>query len=876
VTVIDRLREALAERYLIQRELGHGGMATVYLAEDLKHRRKVAVKVLRPELAAALGGDRFMREIEIAARLQHPHILPLLDSGASGEFLYYVMPFVEGESLRDRLVRGELPVPDAIRIMAEVADALANAHGHGVVHRDIKPDNILLSGRHALVADFGVAKAVSEATGGSPMTTAGVALGTPAYMAPEQAMADPHLDHRVDIYALGVVGYEMLAGHPVFRGSTAQALLAAHATQEPESLERARPGLSPVLAAVVHRCLAKRPADRWQRAADLLAQLEPLLGPSADLTPVGTQPMAALRGRSHRTRWMVAGAIAALAIVAALALYRSPTPVPRVGQRLTVTREPGVDAAPAVSPDGKLVAYVRPSGGIKRLFTRQIEGGAPVQVSPQSVVVQLAPPSWSPDGQRLLYATDRGLEVVPALGGVSKVLVAEVGPRARWGSWSPGGDRIAYTTDSVLWVRGVEDQDAARLATGRELHSPVWSPDGRWIAYASGNAEYVPAGNIAPSAIWVVRTSGGDPVRVMPDQPLHISPVWLGDSRRLLFVSNRDGGRDVYQVMLGAGGGPSGPPVRLTTGLNPHTISVSADGRRLAYAVLTETANVHRGRMRSGGALSLTELEPVTTGAQIIEGLDVTPDGRTLYFDSDRNGNADIFRMSLDGTEAAEAITSAPEDEFQPNLSPDGQRVAYYLIRGSGVRDLMLVDANGSRPERVPVATKNNFFPTWSRDGRKLLYRGDMAIWLVERQGPGGWGQERFLQPRLALGAGPGVWSPAGDMVYATDSLGTTGRLLSLTGQVLRSVIRLPPARTGLRERWSDDGATIYQSALGPGGEFIILAAPAAGGPQRVVVDSRGPSSQTYRHSFDVQGDMIYVSVADRQADVFVVELEEP
>ncbi|HEX6091218.1 MAG TPA: serine/threonine-protein kinase, partial [Gemmatimonadales bacterium] len=213
----DRLAAALADRYTIVRELGAGGMATVYLADDLRHRRKVAIKVLRPELAASLGPERFLREIEVAAQLTHPHILPLHDSGAVDGFLFYVMPYIDGESLRTRLDRvGELPITEAVRVLREVADALSHAHSLGVVHRDIKPDNVMLSGRHALVMDFGVAKAVSEATGKNALTTAGVALGTPTYMAPEQAAADPHLDHRVDIYALGAMGYELLAGRPPF------------------------------------------------------------------------------------------------------------------------------------------------------------------------------------------------------------------------------------------------------------------------------------------------------------------------------------------------------------------------------------------------------------------------------------------------------------------------------------------------------------------------------------------------------------------------------------------------------------------------------------------------------------------------------------
>jgi len=202
---LERLRASLADRYRLERELGHGGMATVYLAEDLRHHRQVAVKVLRPDLAATLGPERFLREIEVAARLHHPHILPLYDSGDAGGFLFYVMPYEPGQSLRERLDREkELPIRDVVRLLHDVVDALAHAHQSGLVHRDIKPENVLLSGRHALVTDFGVAKAVSEATGRQKLTTIGVALGTPAYMAPEQAAADPHIDHRADIYAVGV------------------------------------------------------------------------------------------------------------------------------------------------------------------------------------------------------------------------------------------------------------------------------------------------------------------------------------------------------------------------------------------------------------------------------------------------------------------------------------------------------------------------------------------------------------------------------------------------------------------------------------------------------------------------------------------------
>ena len=259
------LADALRDHYGLERELGSGGMATVYLAEDLKHHRKVAVKVLRPELAASVGADRFLQEITTAARFQHPHILPLLDSGEANGFLYYVMPFVEGHNLRHRLTHhGELTVHEAVKIMIEVCDALSYAHARGVVHRDIKPDNVLLSGRHALVTDFGVAKALSEATGRHQLTSAGIALGTPAYMAPEQAVGESNIDQRADIYAVGVLGYELICGRVPFTGRTSQEVLAAHVTQPPEPLGSRRPACPPGLETVIMKCLAKRPADRWQ------------------------------------------------------------------------------------------------------------------------------------------------------------------------------------------------------------------------------------------------------------------------------------------------------------------------------------------------------------------------------------------------------------------------------------------------------------------------------------------------------------------------------------------------------------------------------------------------------------------------------------
>ncbi len=293
---MDRFKAAVNDRYALERELGSGGMAVVFLAHDLRHDRKVALKVLRPELSSALGPERFLREIRIAAQLHHPHVLPLHDSGEAAGLLYYVMPFVEGETLQQLLARtGALPLSDAVRILREVVDAIASAHAKGVVHRDIKPGNILLSGGHAFVSDFGIAKAVSEATGRHDLTTAGVALGTPAYMSPEQATGDPTIDHRADIYAIGAMAYEMLAGRPPFTGTTPQQVLAAHVTQPPEPLAERQPGLPQPLVDLVMRCLRKDPSLRWQNVSDILPELEAVATTPHDLAPARRPGRRALR-----------------------------------------------------------------------------------------------------------------------------------------------------------------------------------------------------------------------------------------------------------------------------------------------------------------------------------------------------------------------------------------------------------------------------------------------------------------------------------------------------------------------------------------------------------------------------------------------------
>ena len=880
--ISDRLKAALASRYTIERELGSGGMATVYLAEDLKHHRRVAVKVLRPEIAASLGSDRFFREIEVAARLQHPHILPLLDSGEGDGFYYYVMPYIAGESLRDRLAReGELPIHDAVKILSEVVDALAAAHAEGVVHRDIKPDNVMLSGRHALVTDFGVAKAVTDAAGWHKITETGMSLGTPAYMAPEQAVADPHIDHRADIYAVGVLGYELLTGGLPFRGATAQEVLVAHVTQPPEPISARRAAVPAGLDAVLMKCLEKRPADRWQTASELLQHLEPLVTPSGGVTPTQTQPVAAsLPARSIKGRAMlVVGALVFAGAIGVVVLRRGPAPGLSLGRRASVTMDPGLEMTPAISPDGKMVAYSRLTTTGSAVMVQQLAGGAPVTVA-ELPPLTVSMPAWSPDGARLLYRSPRGLEVVPALGGVSKLLVPlssdpsiQVFPTMSWGSWAPDGQAITYCARDTLFTRRLTDSAPHALATGEDLNSASWSPDGAWIAYVSGNSQYEPYANIAPSSIWVVRTTGGPPVRVTADQPLHASPVWL-PGRRLLFVSNRDGGRDIYQLRLNGSGSPNGAPIRLTTGLNPHTIAVSSDGRQLVYSIHTETSNVYSLALAPGRSVSLKEVQPVTSGVQIIEGFSISTDGRWLVFDSNRSGNQDIWRVSLDGSAPPEPLTSTPEDEFQPAYSADGAHLAFHQTRSGSRRDLFVLPAGGGRPEPVRAATSNNLAVRWEPTGRALGYNcADAKGACIVRRAINDRSWNETTTIRLPAGSATPVWSPNGELLaYQANDLEVA--VAQPDGGSPRVVGTAPTGFIMFYVRWASDGHTIYFCGITPDGRFMVYAVSPTGGPIREVAHSDGPSFQTFRFSMDVRGNTLYLSLADRQSDVWMAEME--
>jgi Tol biopolymer transport system component/tRNA A-37 threonylcarbamoyl transferase component Bud32 len=875
---LDRLQRCLADRYAVECEIGSGGMATVYLAEDRKHHRKVAIKVLRPDLAAALGPERFLREIEIAAQLQHPNILPLLDSGEAGDFLYYVMPFVEGPSLRDRVATGgELPIADVVRIVRDVVDALTDAHAHGVVHRDIKPENVLLRGRHALITDFGVAKAVSEATGREQLTTAGIALGTPAYMAPEQATADPHLDHRVDIYAVGAVAYELLTGRPVFMGTTPQMVLAAHVTERPQPVSRHRDAVPAALEAVVMRCLEKRPADRWQSAEDLLPHLEALATPSGGMTPATATPVSVAWGLGRRGVLLAAGVAIVVTVAIAFGWWTSRPALPAVtvASIRPVTRAPELELYPAIAPNGGEVAYAAGSAPELHLFIQDVRGGRALPLTAGRPGLQI-PAGWTADGRSVVFS-DAGGDAVTGLYQISRL----GGPVQQLMTGGSIMELHAYTAGTVALVRGDSllrrdlngDQPVFVARIAANAHSFVPSPDGSLLAFVAGNRDFILPGtwgNVAPSTIWSVRIEGGTPVQVTTDTSLNVSPVWTPDGRQLLFISNRDGPRGLYAIRLDGAGRPRGRPLRVEAGLDAHSLSLSADGRTLAYSRLTFRRNIVRIAVPRTGSVSIREAEPVTVGNQIVENHDVSEDGRWLAYDSDLEGNQDIYLMPLGGGEPRR-LTTSPADDYAPDFSPDGREIAFYSNR-YGSRDIFVMSVNGGTPTRLTDDPAHEYFPSFSHDGLHIVYGlfGDArGVYIVSRDSAGG----VWSAPRLISGQGQEAeWAPDGGTIVISSRLPPQIWLADVGGEVPVSVDPGPVA--GAWATWSSDGSRIRFMALRGTVATGVYETTPTGGATRQLVRFDDPALLPEFALSTGPGDVLYLSVGEFESDIYVAELD--
>jgi eukaryotic-like serine/threonine-protein kinase len=865
-----RLAAALSDRYVIERELGAGGMATVYLAQDLRHQRQVAIKLMRPELAAVIGAERFLSEIRTTANLQHPHILPLFDSGEADGFLFYAMPFVEGESLRDRLLREkQLPVHDAIRIATEVASALDYAHRHGVIHRDIKPENILLHEGSALVADFGVALAASKA--GSRITETGMSIGTPYYMSPEQAMGEREITARSDIYALGAVTYEMLVGEPPFTGPTAQAIVAMVLTEEPRPLIPRRRSVPPEVEEAVLTALQKLPADRYGTAHEF----------AEHLAGERTGRRSGLRGQSagwempswRRSIMLVAGAVALIVagyFVGAGRPHGAALPM-SFGSVTRVTWDPSIEVLPAISPDGRTVAYAGGTPVRMRVFVRPVAGGRSIALTDDTSQVQ-SHPSWSPDGSRVLFLERGGVVSVPATGGpeVPEVPPGRTGPVIS-AAWAPDGKRIAYVVGDSVFVREAGG-DSHGIARVNDAHGCAWSPDATHLACTSGNAIALTPGtlfgNASPSRVVTIGVRDGKVVPLTDSLFINLSPVWSPDGRWIYYVSSRYGPRDIFAQAMAAGA-PRGPALRLTTGLNAHTISLSADARRMAYTDLSIESNVWSIPVPARLPVSVSSMTQLTHGSQFIETTFRSRDGHWLYYDSDVSGNMDLYRMALPAG-GPERLTADSSDDFWPTPSPDGREVAFHSWR-AGSRDIWVMPLDGGPLQRVTSSPAQEAMAMWAPDGNQLSYAiftGKGGIYTVRRV-DGVW--QKPVE-RLPWGFFAN-FSPDGRTLAFSSSI-TQGSLWTMpvdSGQPRLLADSIGPRGVlGDIARWSDDGRFVYTRTTSATGTTFWRIPAGGGAPERIVTLEGGQRSSG---GWSSVGERLAYAISEEHSDLWVMEV---
>ncbi len=694
---LQRLKAALSGRYEIERELGAGGMASVYLALDSKHDRKVAVKVLRDELSAVIGADRFLSEIRTTAPLQHPHILPLFDSGEADGLLFFVMPYVEGNTLADRLVREkQLPIDDAVRIASETAEALDHAHRHGVIHRDVKPANILLYEGRALVADFGIALAVSEASDGR-VTETGLSLGTPQYMSPEQAAGERSLDARTDVFALGCVLYEMLAGEPPHDGPNAQAILARVLTAEARPVTEIRKTVPPHIAVAVDTALQKLPADRFATAKDFARALGDSSATSSRMLPISGRGSPSLLQRTSLGLNAVLGAaLLGLGIYAFDGMSGEqvrPSPwVTRTSLSIDPTTLLG---EPTVSPDGRLVGWAASDG----IHVRSLDDLNDRVIPGTSGALK---PRFSYGGTRVAFEFENELRVVPINGGPQRVL-------AKVAAWPSLSDRVAA--------------------------GPVWNDQG-WVYFVN-----LPNVTFMQGKRWP-----GTPVMKVSDEGGTVREVLPADSMRTFGPrSSLPGAHAVlgttFKPRPSSAFGPSSPSDNdLQIGVLDEkrgSIVELLQGRAPAYERQTSHILFLRGSTLMAAKFSIRRLKVTDAPFPVEENVGafgLAGDGtlwsvrgsttRQIPVSIDRNGTArEIFPQLKDEDRFGEAYFSPDGNHLALALTPPGKDTADAWVYTPSTGNLRRLTYEGAR------------FPTWSLDGTSILFVGPQGVYEVKADG---------------------------------------------------------------------------------------------------------------------------------------------
>jgi serine/threonine-protein kinase len=842
MNAIERLNAALAGRYTIERELGAGGMATVFLAHDVKHDRRVALKVLKPELAAVLGAERFVVEIKTTAAMQHPHILPLFDSGAADGFLFYVMPFIEGETLRDKLNREtQLGVDEAVRIAREVLDALEYAHEHGIVHRDVKPENILLHGGHAMVADFGIALAVSAAAGGR-MTETGLSLGTPHYMSPEQATAEKEITARSDVYSLGSVLYEMLTGQPPHVGGSAQQIIMRIITDSARPVSEIRKSVPANVVAAVAKSLEKLPADRFESAKAFSEALGNSAYTSASTIGVTGYSMAGRRAVSLRLFAMTTTLLAALLLVATVWGWRAAFRTENGSvARFPLTFPPDTRLegsgfpALAISPDGNIIVFVAARSGNTMLYARALSDPNP---HPIPGTENARVPFFSPDGKWLGFVALGQLKKVefasgavvplpalqsfgviygatwtkndvivvsaanqlisfPAAGGTPRVVApldtAHLEQSQRWPFALDDGETVLY----VSWTGSVQTSriGVASLTTGAtrllDLPSSTFP-----LSVLENKLIYASATNALVAVPFDERRARltGSPVQVVADVGVATAGYATAAISRSGSLVFRAGAVSSQLVLADLQGHER---VLVPDAKNYSFPRFSPDGKRLAVSITTGgSTDVWIYDIASGTPTRLTS-------GNVDERPEWTPDGKRVLFRSVRPEGTALGWQPSDGSGAAELLQKHVGQNIDEGvISHDGHVLAYRLNGPGAPQDLWYRRLDGdTTPKPIAATPALEYAPRFSPDDRWVAYTSDQSgsMQVYVQAFPA-------LGARYAVTAAGGttpIWSPDGRRIYYIAN-----------GQINAATITTTPSFTVVSRQQLFEGAY----ALGPTG----------------------------------------------------------
>jgi len=864
--------------YKILEKLGAGGMGVVYKAEDTKLKRTVALKFLPPEWTRDEDAKaRFMHEAQAASALDHNNICTIyeVDETEDGQ-LFIAMALYEGATLKYEIEQSPLKLEEAIELSIQIAQGLAKAHEKGIVHRDIKPANVFITNDGvAKILDFGLAKLASR----TMLTKEGTTLGTVAYMSPEQAQS-VQVDHRTDIWALGALLYEMISGRQPFEGDYEQAVMYSIMNEEPEPMTGLRTGVPMELERIVNKCLEKDASDRYQRADELIVDLTKLKKTVESFpSHSDNMPVSATKRENFRVFLVSAILVVSTVLLVFLAanysgIFKSESSVPRLIFPKQVTSSIGVEDYPTWSPDGGRIAYESNQSGNWDIYAVQIGGGQQLNLTIDHSGDDRFP-TWSPDGNQIAFWSSRegdGYFVISALGGpVRKVVSNDYASRFQWSK--EGTEFATVVRDSsnsfLIEISSFAEGVSRRFSIPKEVGGIVdlnWSSTQKYFAF-------VGATNETPDVaqLWMLRLEDGICYPVTEGQFDDRSPSWSPDDKSLYFVSNRGGSKDVWMQRITDAGEPTGSARSVTTGIGIRQALFSYDGSKLAYSKGRLVANLWRIPILGRRVATWGDAQQLTFDQAFVEYVDISPDGKTLAFNSDRGGNLDLWLLPIEGGETQQITTDVSSD-WAPNWSPDGKTIAFYSAR-SGNRDIWKIPASGGRALQLTSHKAIDWMPAWSPDGREIAFSsergGNLDIWIIPATG----GKAR--QVTTFGGANFPQWSLNGEWLLTTQwRVPISGKnpvlwRVPISG---KNPVFLLSSNVSF-SRFSKNGEMIYFITVD--GISKIWSIPAKGGSPSVLIELKGRYGHLVQETFTTDGKDIYFSWRQDTGDIWTMDVDK-